>query len=82
MGLRYGCLDRPEACPEKKPGHLEHPAVIASLFRDHAVQAKAVNSEEFEQTRERIMSVIKDSGVLLNVQMFHPERTSLLGTTC
>jgi cytochrome P450 len=81
-GTWYGWSDGLKACPGKKFGHLEHLALMAAVFRDHAVQAKAEAGESAEQTRERIMDVVRDSGPVLNIQMFHPEKASLCWTRC
>jgi cytochrome P450 len=81
-GLFYGWSDGMRACPGKKFGHLEHMALMASIIRDHVVEPAAENGESFEETRQRIMGVVKDSGMVLNVQMFHPEKASLVWRRC
>jgi cytochrome P450 len=81
-GVFYGWSDGLRACPGKKFGHLEHLAVMAAVFRNHAVHARPEKGESVQQTRHRIEEVIKDSGPVLNNQMLHPEKASLVWRRC
>lgn len=69
-------------CPGKKFGQVEHMALMASIFRNHAVEAAAEKGESAAQTKDRIMDVIRDSGMILNVQMYHPENAKLVWRRC
>ena len=74
--------DGNRACPGRKFGQVEHVALMASVFRNHKVEAVPEKGESTEQTRKRIMSVVNDSGMVLNVQINHPERAWLRWSKC
>jgi cytochrome P450 len=65
------------SCPGKKFAQVEHVAVMVAMFRDHRV-APAKNEGESEgAARARAVATLKDTGMLLLMQMFHPEKTPL-----
>lgn len=74
--------DGARACPGRKFGQVEHVALMASIFRDHKVEPVPEKGETVGQTRKRIQDVIQDSGMVLNIQMKHPERAKLRWTKC
>ena len=81
-GVWQAWSDGQRVCPGKKFGQVEHVALMAAVFRDHAVEAAVEGGESTRQTRDRIMSVIQDSGMILNISMFHPEKASLVWRRC
>lgn len=66
------------SCPGKKFGQVEHTALMATVFYGYRVEALREAGESVEEMRTRIMGVIKDSGMVLNVQMRHPEKAKLV----
>ncbi|KAB5582873.1 cytochrome P450 monooxygenase-like protein [Coniochaeta sp. 2T2.1] len=81
-GLFTPWSDGLRVCPGKKFGQVEHLSLMASVFRDHAVEAAAEGDETVAQTKDRIMGVVKDSGMTLNVAMYHPEKAKLVWKRC
>jgi len=65
-------------CPGRKFSQVEHLALMASILYSHAVEPARERGETPQQTRERIMAVVADSGMVLNVQMRHPEKARLV----
>jgi cytochrome P450 len=81
-GTYYGWSDGMRACPGKKFGQVEHLAVMAACFRDHAVRPRVEKGESWGQTRERIMGVVRDSGYVLNIAMYNPQNARLVWERC
>ncbi len=81
-GLYHAWSHGLRPCPGKKFGQVEHVALMASVFRDHTVAAAAEEGESFVQTKDRVMGVIKDSGMILNICMFNPEKAKLVWRRC
>jgi cytochrome P450 len=65
------------ACPGKKFAQVEHVAVMAAIFRDHYVVPIKQAGENGAAARKRTLDVVNDSGMILLLQMFHPERAAL-----
>jgi cytochrome P450 len=65
------------ACPGKKFAQVEHVAVMVAMFRDHSVATMRRNGENKEAARKRAEATLKDTGMLLLLQMLHPEKTPL-----
>ena len=66
------------ACPGKKFAQVEHVAVMVAMFRDHYVAPLRRSGESQEAARERAAASVRDTGMLLLLQMLHPERTPLV----
>jgi cytochrome P450 len=64
-------------CPGKKFSQVEHVAVMVAMFRDHCVVPVKREGETDAAARARAADTLKDTGMLLLLQMFHPERTPL-----
>lgn len=64
-------------CPGKKFSQVEHVAVMVAMFRDHYVVPVKHDGETEAAARARAMDTLKDTGMLLLLQMFHPESTPL-----
>lgn len=52
-------------------------AVMATLFREHRVQPVREPGEPMEQSLKRIMKVVGDKGMVLLMQMLHPQNAVL-----
>lgn len=65
------------SCPGRKFAQVEHVAIMATLFRNHGVQPVLRAGESMEQALRRIMDVVEDKGVVLLMQMLHPEKAVL-----
>ncbi|KAF1957293.1 cytochrome P450 [Byssothecium circinans] len=65
------------SCPGKKFSQVEHVAVMAAIFRDHYVVPVAHKGEDILTARSRAKDTVKDTGMMLLLQMFHPEKTPL-----
>ncbi|KAF2248737.1 cytochrome P450 monooxygenase-like protein [Trematosphaeria pertusa] len=65
------------ACPGKKFAQVEHVAVMAAIFRDHCVMPVKEAGEDDAAARLRVLNVVNDSGMVLLLQMFHPEKAAL-----
>jgi cytochrome P450 len=70
--------DGNRACPGKKFSQVEHVALMVALFRDHRVAPKRRNGESAEAARLRAVATLNDTGMLLLLQMLHPEKTPLV----
>jgi cytochrome P450 len=70
--------DGARACPGKRFSQIEHLGLMSAIFRDHEVAPAAESGETWIQTKSRVESVIADAGVILNFQMWHPERVGLV----
>jgi cytochrome P450 len=66
------------SCPGKKFSQVEHVAVMVAMFREHRVAPMTRNGESKEAARERAVATLQDTGMLLLLQMLHPERTPLV----
>lgn len=64
-------------CPGKKFGQVEFVAIMAVLFHHHRVEPVPNTGESMESARARAMSAVKDSGMILLLQMIHPEKVGL-----
>ncbi|KAG8528171.1 uncharacterized protein KY384_007088 [Bacidia gigantensis] len=67
----------PRICPGKKFSQVEFVAVLASLFKDHTVNARPEADESTAQAKQRVMNVVNDSGLRITLQMKHPETVAL-----
>jgi len=65
------------SCPGKKFSQVEHVAVMAAIFGTHCVIPVRFNGESEAAAIARARSTVKDTGMLLLLQMLHPERTPL-----
>lgn len=70
--------DGNRACPGKKFSQVEHVALMVALFRDHCVAPKRRDGESAEAARDRAFATVQDTGMLLLLQMLHPEKTPLV----
>lgn len=51
---------------------------MVAMFRDHRVAPIRRKGESEEAARERAVATLKDTGMLLLLQMLHPEKTPLV----
>lgn len=66
-------------CPGKKFAQVEAVATVAALFRDWRVDPVARRGETLEAARKRVLDfVVEDTGMVLLVQLLHPERCPLV----
>lgn len=65
------------ACPGKKFAQVEHVAIMAAIFDNHYVAPVKHVGEDEAAARARVIDVTEDSGMVLLLQMFHPERAAL-----
>lgn len=66
-------------CPGKKFSQVESVATIAALFREWRVDPVTNPGETLEAARERVLRFIEeDTGMVLLVQLLHPERCPLV----
>lgn len=70
------------SCPGRKFAQVEHVAVMATLFREHRVQPVLQPGEYMEQALKRIMKVVDDNGMVLLMQMLHPQNAVLEWRKC
>ncbi|KAL6719196.1 hypothetical protein ACLMJK_003433 [Lecanora helva] len=71
----------PRICPGKKFGQVEFVAVVATLFKNHRVQVVPNHGESEECARARAMATVKDSAMVLLLQMVKPEQIGLRWVT-
>lgn len=64
----------PRVCPGKKFGQVEFVAIMATLFREYRVEPVPHEGESMESARARTLAAVKDSGMVLLLQMLRPER--------
>ncbi|KAK7966424.1 uncharacterized protein PG986_000701 [Apiospora aurea] len=80
-GVFLGWSEGARDCPGKKFSQVEFVALMVGLFRQWRVDP-VVSKEEgetIEAARKRVMGLIReDSGWVLLLQMFHPERAPLV----
>lgn len=69
--------DGARVCPGKKFAQVEFVAAMVAFFRGNRVQVVQEGVESESQARARTMEVVKDSGILLLLQMNHPEKVGL-----
>ncbi|EOD45005.1 putative cytochrome p450 protein [Neofusicoccum parvum UCRNP2] len=62
------------ACPGKKFAQVEHVAVMAGLFRSYRAVPVRQAGEDEAAARERVKKVVDDTGMVLLLQMLHPEK--------
>lgn len=68
-------------CPGKKFSQVEAVATIAALFRDWRVDPVTEPGEALDDARKRVLRFIEeDTGMVLLVQLLHPERCPLMWT--
>ncbi|KAF2688987.1 cytochrome P450 monooxygenase-like protein [Lentithecium fluviatile CBS 122367] len=65
------------SCPGKKFAQVEHVAVMVAMFRDHFVAPARLEGEGEEAARERTRSTLRDTGMVLLLQILHPEKAPL-----
>ena len=61
-------------CPGKKFGQVEFVAIMATLFGDYRVEPIPREHESIQCSRARTLAAVKDSGMILLLQMLRPER--------
>lgn len=66
------------SCPGKRFSQVEHVAVMTAMFRDYYVMPKRSDGESDQVARERAKATLSDTGMLLLLQMLHPEQTPLV----
>lgn len=64
-------------CPGKKFGQVEFVAIMATLFQNYRVEPVPVGAESMESARSRAAAAVRDSGMILLLQMRHPEAVGL-----
>ena len=65
------------ACPGKKFAQVELTGAVSALFGEFRVEPVPEAGEDMENARERTKDMIGDSGMVLLVEMLHPERVGL-----
>lgn len=66
-------------CPGKKFAQIETDATIATLFRAWRVEPVTKPGESLKAARGRVLDfIVEDVGMVLLVQLLHPERCSLV----
>lgn len=66
-------------CPGKKFAQVEAVATIAALFKDWRVYPVANPGESLEAAQKRVLDfIVEDTGMVLLVQLLHPERCPLI----
>lgn len=68
----------PRICPGKKFAQVEFVAVLATLFRRWKVRPKLRRGESGEEARERVLGVVRDSEVVITLQMRRPGSVGLV----
>ncbi|VUC38057.1 unnamed protein product [Clonostachys rosea] len=80
-GTFLGWSDGARDCVGRKFSQVEFVATLARLFRDWRVDPVPQGEENMDNARERVKKLIKtDSGIVLLLQMLHPERAPLRWT--
>jgi cytochrome P450 len=65
-------------CPGKKFSQVEFVACLATLLKEHYVEPKLFDGEDMGQARRRVLKLVEeDTGQVLLLQMFHPERAPM-----
>jgi cytochrome P450 len=65
------------ACLGKKFAQVELLGAVRALFADYKVEFVLEKGESMESARDRTNKVISDSGMVLLVEMLHPEKLGL-----
>jgi len=66
-------------CPGKKFSQVEFVAVIATILKDWYVEPKCFGNESLEEARRRVVRFVEeDTGLVLLLQILHPESTPLV----
>ncbi|PVH92684.1 cytochrome P450 monooxygenase-like protein [Periconia macrospinosa] len=65
------------ACPGKKFAQVEHVGIMSAIFADHYVVPVQERGEDEASARARVIDITEDSGMVLLLQMFNPERAAL-----
>lgn len=66
-------------CPGKKFAQVEAVATIAALFKEWRVEPITKPGESLEAARKRVLDfIVEDTGMVLLVQLLHPERCPLV----
>lgn len=63
----------PRVCPGKKFGQVEFVAIMATFFKEHRVEPVPRDHESIQCARARTLAAVKDSGMILLLQMLKPE---------
>ncbi|RFU74766.1 cytochrome p450 [Trichoderma arundinaceum] len=78
-GTFIGWSEGTRDCPGRKFSQVEFVATMASIFRDWRVDPARFQGETVEGARERVLRLIEtESGMVLLVQMLHPEKAPLV----
>lgn len=64
-------------CPGKKFGQVEFVASMVALFRKHRVEVLPEPGERQEEACQRALDVVRDSRIVLLLQMRKPETVAL-----
>ncbi|CAG8953811.1 hypothetical protein HYFRA_00006703 [Hymenoscyphus fraxineus] len=62
------------ACPGKKFAQVELTGAVSVLFENYRVEPIPEAGESMENARERTKEMIQDSGMVLLIEMLHPEK--------
>ncbi|KAJ4286037.1 hypothetical protein N0V90_013384 [Kalmusia sp. IMI 367209] len=66
-------------CPGKKFSQVEFVASMATILKDHYVEPQLLGNETMEQARNRVLKLVEeDTGQVLLLQMFHPEKAPMV----
>ncbi|KAF1956845.1 cytochrome P450 [Byssothecium circinans] len=65
------------SCPGKKFAQVEHVAVMIAMFRGHCVEPARRGGESEGEARARAVETLRDTGMVLLLQMLRPEKTVL-----
>lgn len=66
-------------CPGKKFSQVEFVACLATLLKEHYVEPKVFSNESMDQARRRVLKLVEeDTGQVLLLQMFHPEKAPMV----
>lgn len=79
-GTFIAWADGPRDCPGRKFSQVEFVATMAAVFGKYRVDpaVNKIKGETLESARERVLRFIEeDTGMMLLVQMLHPERCPL-----
>lgn len=78
-GTFVAWADGARDCPGKKFAQVEAVATIAALFKDWRVDPVLKPGESIEAARKRVLDfIVEDTGMVLLVQLVHPERCPLV----
>ncbi len=70
------------SCPGKRLAQVEFVGVMAALFHEHQVQPVLQAEESMEQGLRRMMDVVDDRGLVLLMQILHPEKAVVEWRKC